>query len=402
MSDFRELTAQHPQATVQQTKEALQEEARRLGFARAGVTGAVSPPGLEHFHQWLASGYAGEMEYLANRREAYHHPRHVLEGVRSLLVLLYPYRTAEPQNPTPGQGRLSQYGWGLDYHDVIRKKLHQLGDLLRTAHPQARTRGVVDTAPLLEGEFAQLAGLGWIGKNTLLLNRQLGSWFFLAALLTDLELPADEPFRTDHCGTCTACLDACPTEAFVGPYVLDARRCISYLTIELRGPIPKNLRPAIGDWVLGCDLCQTVCPWNSKSPFVEQADLRPRRGHNPLELMGLFALSDEEFRQRFRGTPLWRPRRRGILRNAAVVLGNQRYRPAVSTLLDPLDDADSVVRGAVAWALGQIGGTEAVEALDGRLARETDKEVIQELQEALAWAQSRLASFGVDQEKPSS
>ena len=200
----------------------------------AGVCPAAAPAGIDRFQEWLAAGYAGQMHYLPDRAAAYEHPRHVLEGARSIVMLAMVYRTAEPSEPPPGSGRISRYAWGSDYHDLIRGRLNELADFLQRESPAAKARGVVDTAPLFEREFAELSGLGWVGKNTLLLNRQLGSWFFLAALLTDLELEYDAPQATDHCGTCRACLDACPTGAFVAPYLLDARRCISYLTIELR------------------------------------------------------------------------------------------------------------------------------------------------------------------------
>jgi len=210
---------------------------------------------------------------------------------------------------------------------------------------------------LLEREFAQLAGLGWIGKNTLLLNKSFGSWFFLAALLTDQELVYDEPHATDHCGTCRACLDACPTDAFPQPYVLDATKCISYLTIELREQIPETLRAGMGDWVFGCDVCQDVCPWNNRVPTTNEPAFAPRPDNNPLQLAALFYLSDGQFRDRFRKTPLWRPKRRGILRNAAIVLGNQRAQTAVPALTHGLEDPDPLVQDSCRWALQQISNT---------------------------------------------
>src|SRR5687767_13067731 len=218
--------------TVDEITQALKTRARELGFALVGACPAVAPAGASRLEEWLARGYAGDMHYLSERKEAYAHPRFVLEGARSILMLGMPYRTAEPSAAGPGQGRVARYAWGpADYHDVIRGRLHLLADCLRELAPRATTRGVIDTAPLLEREFAQLAGLGWIGKNTLTLSREAGSYFFLAALLTDQDLTYDAPHETDHCGTCTACLDACPTSAFPHPYVLDASRCISYLTI---------------------------------------------------------------------------------------------------------------------------------------------------------------------------
>lgn len=348
----------------------IRKRATELGFTLVGVAGAVAPPGAQKLDEWLARGYAGDMHWLADRRKAYDHPRHVLEGVRSVAMLALPYRTAEPAPVQPGQGGVARYAWGsVDYHDLIRDRLHQLADYLRELAPGAATRGVVDTAPLLEREFAQLAGLGWVGKNTLLLNREAGSYFFLAALLTDAELAVDAPHAADHCGTCTACLDACPTQAFPQPYVLDASRCISYLTIEHRGMIAEELRPGIGDWLFGCDVCQDVCPWNAHTasrvvPDPGQRDRRPSPfaplpTNNPLDLTALFDLTEADFRERFRHTPLWRPHRRGLLRNAAIVLGNQRASAAISALTKGLADEEPLVREACAWALAQIRGPES-------------------------------------------
>src|SRR5215213_3164023 len=229
------------------TTDELKRRASELGFSLCGVCPAVAPPGAARLDEWLAAGYAGQMHYLADRRDAYRDPSRVLDGARSIVMLAMSYRTAEPAQPDAGQGRVSRYAWGeADYHDLIHERLDQMAGLLRDRVPQARVRGVVDTAPLLEREFAQLAGLGWIGKNTLLLSRDEGSWFFLAALLTDIELTYDAPHETDHCGRCRACLDACPTDAFPQPYVLDASRCISYLTIELREAIPSEMRMGMG------------------------------------------------------------------------------------------------------------------------------------------------------------
>jgi epoxyqueuosine reductase len=307
------------------------------------------------------------MDYIAARQEAYEHPRHVLDGVRSVLMLGMPYRTVKPRPPQPGQGLISRYAWGDgDYHDMIHGRLRRLVGWLKARVPGADARGVVDTAPLLEREFAQLAGLGWVGKHTLLINKPAGSYFFLAALLTDVELEPDEPFTADHCGTCRACLDACPTQAFPQPYVLDATRCISYLTIELRDSIPVDLRPGIGEWLFGCDVCQEVCPWNeaaqrraaTESTPTQAWDVAPvffpAADANPIDLVGLFELDDDAFRRRFRHTPLWRAKRRGILRNAAIVLGNQRAKEAVPALTKGLSDPEPIVREACAWALERI------------------------------------------------
>lgn len=361
----------------------LKTAAAELGFALAGICPAVTPPGLPRLHDWLAAGYAGEMAYLANRAEAYADPGRVLAGARSIVMLAMNYRTREPAETIEGAGRVSRYAWGIDYHDVIHDRLQRLAAQFLEWSPRSKARGVVDSAPLLEREFAQLAGLGWIGKNTLLLNRAQGSWFFLAALLTDAELSYDEPSTTDYCGTCTACLDACPTEAFVAPYVLDSRRCISYLTIEQRGAIPEALRGAIGDWLFGCDICQEVCPWNRRAPVVTTPEFQPKEELHPTQLHAWFHWSDEQFRHLFRDTPLWRARRRGLLRNAAIVLGNQQSTSSIEPLSLGLNDAEPLIRGASAWALGRIGGVQSLSLLQSRLTVEADEEVRGEIQTAL-------------------
>ncbi|MGH7199203.1 MAG: tRNA epoxyqueuosine(34) reductase QueG, partial [Planctomycetaceae bacterium] len=334
---------------------AVKAEAHRLGFDLVGITPAARPTGFDELRDWLRRGYAGEMHYMDRREDAYEHPRHVLDGVRSVIMLAMNYRTAEPP---PSGARVSRYAWGDgDYHDVLRGKLKELANVLHESRPGCRTRGVVDTAPLLERDFARLAGLGWFGKNTLLINKHAGSWLFLAALLTDVALEHDAPHETAHCGTCTRCLDACPTDAFPEPYVLDARRCISYLTIELRDrPVPFALREGMGEWLFGCDVCQDVCPWNRKAPISTEPAFQPSPDLAPADAVALLRLSDEEFRERFGHTPLARPGRAGLLRNAAIVLGNRRDPAAVPALIDALHDDEPLIRGAAAWALGRIGG----------------------------------------------
>jgi epoxyqueuosine reductase len=362
----------------------LKAEAQRLGFDLCGVCPAVVPPGaIDHFRQWLAAGYAGEMHYLADRAEAYADVGRVLDGAQSIVMLAMNYRTHEPAVTPSGHGKVSRYAWGSDYHVLIRARLGTLADWLKRASPGAKVRGVVDTAPLLEREFAQLAGLGWIGKNTLLLNKQTGSWFFLAALLTDVELEIDAAHATDHCGTCRACLDACPTGAFVDAYVLDARRCISYLTIELRNAIPRELREGVGEWLFGCDVCQDVCPWNHRAPVSDERGFAARAGTNPIELAPLFEMDDAAFRRRFRDTPLWRAKRRGLLRNAAIVLGNRLVENTLPALAHGLNDDEALVRGACAWALGRFESRVATPQLISRLEVELDSTVRDEIQESL-------------------
>lgn len=332
---------------------ALKSEAMRLGFDLVGACPAVSPPHLAAFSQWLSAGYAGQMRWLPERAEAYSHPRNVLEGSVSLLVLATGYRTAESQPAEAGCGRVSRYAWGRDYHDVIHERLKRLAELHRRLAPDAAVRGVVDTAPLIERDFAQLAGLGWIGKNTMLIHPSLGSYTFLAVLLSGAELIYDQPWQADRCGTCRACLDACPTGALVDAYRLDARQCISYLTIELKESVPDELRPLMGEWVFGCDMCQEVCPWNRHAAFSREPAFAPNRGTNPLDLAALLELDDAGFREQFRGTPLARAKRSGLLRNAAIVLGN-RPAPGTRPALDRgSNDADPVVREACVKALSE-------------------------------------------------
>jgi epoxyqueuosine reductase len=331
----------------------LKAESQRLGFGLAGATAVIALPRIAALHRWLADGFAGEMQYIPRRAAAYEHPGHVLDGARSLLMLATAYRTEEPAEPAAGQGMIARYAWGTDYHDEIRARLHVLVDFHRELTPGAAVRGVVDTAPLVEREFAELAGLGWVGKNTLLLNRALGSWFFLAALLTSETLAYDEPMGTGHCGTCRACIDACPTGAIVEPYRLDARKCISYLTIELREPIPIEQRESIGARIFGCDICQEVCPFNRRPPPTTEPAFQPRPDSNPIDLAELLGMDETGFRQRFRGSPVLRARRRGLLCQAAYALGNRPDIKALPALVEGLCDSDQAVREACAWALAR-------------------------------------------------
>ncbi|MCH7687588.1 MAG: tRNA epoxyqueuosine(34) reductase QueG [Planctomycetes bacterium] len=368
----------------------IKTEAQRIGFELVGIAPAVTPSGFHDFQQWLNRGYAGEMDYLPRREDAYEHPRHVLDGVKSIVMLGANYNTAKPQAAGPNEGAVSRYASGsTDYHDVLKNKLDQLADFLHEQQPGCRTRGVVDTAPLLERDFARLAGLGWFGKNTLLINKKLGSWLFLAALLTDVELEYDQPHESSHCGNCTRCLDACPTDAFPEPYVLDARKCISYLNIELRDPIPVELREGMGEWLFGCDICQEVCPWNNKAPLSEEPAFQPIQDLSPVDAVELLQLTDEQFRERFRHTPLWRPKRAGLLRNAAIVLGNRGNERAVPVLIDALNDSEPMIRGAAAWALGKLGGKQAATALQSRLTIEENEDVSDEIRSALIMIDER-------------
>jgi len=341
----------------------IKEQARALGFELVGIAPAAPADDFDRLREWLDQGFAGEMGYMHEHAQARRHPSSILPGVRSVVMLGMNYhpadgsvaeRSAAKACAVQGFGKVARYARGKDYHKILRNRLNQLLCWLQGEVPHCRGRGVVDTAPLLERDFARRAGLGWLGKNTMLLNKELGSYLFLAALLLDLELQPDPAHETSHCGTCTACLDACPTQAFVGPGVLDARRCISYLTIELKGSIPLPLREPIADWLFGCDICQEVCPWNDKAPAGQEPAFQSDSNLESVNLVELLGLSPEEFRTRFRGTALTRAKRRGLLRNAAVILGNQGDPCALSALERALHDEEPLVREAAEWAIDRI------------------------------------------------
>jgi epoxyqueuosine reductase len=349
--------------------ERLKAEARRLGFDAVGIAPAVTPPGYPDFLRWLEAGHGADMGYLQRQEPGRSHPSSILDGVRSVVMLSVVYgandRDAGTQRDAPSAGKVARYARGADYHRVLWDKLGSLLDWLKGERPEARGRAIVDTAPLLERDFARLAGLGWIGKNTMLISRKLGSFTFLGALLTDLELAYDAPNPANHCGTCTRCLDACPTEAFVGPYELDARRCISYWTIEHRGPIPDPEAEQLHGWVFGCDVCQDVCPWNRKAPSGRMPELDSRPGWAGPDLIRWLNDDPATWRDRLKGTAASRAKRTGLLRNAALVLGTRGSTEAVENLAARLRDPgeDPVVRAASAWALGRIATDAAREAL---------------------------------------
>ena len=375
--------------TPSEITQSLQKQAKAYGFELFGTCPAVKPTGFSDLVHWIDAGYAGEMQYFEDRKQAYSDPNHVLDGVTGIVMLGMNYQTARPSPTQPGQARVARYAWGDgDYHDLIHQRLKQLKKYATQLVPNALVRGVVDTAPLLEREFAQLAGIGWSAKNTMLISKTHGSWFLLAGLLVNFPLHFDLPFVADHCGTCTACMDACPTDAFVRPHQLDATQCISYLTIEHRSPIPEHLREGVGDWLFGCDVCQEVCPWNSKATLATEPFFQPRSEINPFNVRDLFSIDEDEFRVRFRKTPMWRAKRRGLVRNAAIVLGNQPHPDNVPPLILGLNDCEPLVRGASAWALGRQPTADAGEILTNRQRIVEDPIVREELTAALAAAKS--------------
>jgi epoxyqueuosine reductase len=353
--------------TIQDLSDGLKAEARRVGFDDVGIAPAVAAPGHSHLIHWLESGHEAGMQYMRRNAAQRAHPDALLEGVRSVVVLSMVYGHNDPETgpAAPSRGKVARYARGGDYHRVLWDKLESLMEWLRAQRPTIRGRAVADTAPLLERDFARLAGLGWIGKNTLLIGRRLGSFTVLGALLVDAELAYDAPHHPDHCGTCTRCLEACPTQAFVGPYELDSRRCISYWTIEHKGVLSEPEAGELNGWVFGCDICQDVCPWNRKAPSGREQALLPREEWTDPDLIEWFNLGADDWKARLKGTALSRSKRTGLLRNAALVLGTRGVTEAIAPLVAHLEDRseDAIVRASAAWALGRIGTTESRAAL---------------------------------------
>jgi epoxyqueuosine reductase len=360
--------------------------AHELGFDLVGFAAAEPFDRWAFYSRWLANGYAGAMGYLVDRREQRRSPTELLPGCRTVVCVAQNYHAGAAAAPGRLEGWISRYAWGEDYHTEMKGRALRLLEALRgLGGPGTEGRVFVDTGPILEREAAMRAGLGFIGKNTCLISPKLGSWVFLGEVLTTLELEPDPP-ATPHCGRCTRCLDACPTRAFVGPYLLDATRCISYLTIELRGPIPVELRAPIGTHVFGCDICQEVCPWNRFARPAAGQSYLPRDGLRAPELIRLMELDLEGYRRLFKNSPVKRAKYVGLRRNVAVALGNTGAKEAVPALIRALSDPEPLVRRHVAWALGRLGGAEARAALAGRLSVETDPDVGAEIRDALASA----------------
>ncbi|HET8654328.1 MAG TPA: tRNA epoxyqueuosine(34) reductase QueG [Longimicrobiaceae bacterium] len=382
----------------------IREWARELGFDAAGIAPLGPDPAGAAYARWVEAGYAGEMGYLsredavAKRRD----PRLVVPDARSAVVVArnyYPEHEEPDLARDPSLGLFARYARNDDYHDLLKERLIALQERISAELLPVHGRAYVDTGPVLERDLAVRAGLGWAGRNTLLIRPGAGSYCFLGTVLLDVELDYDAPFELDHCGTCTRCVDACPTGALLGrdehgAPVLDARRCISYLTIELKGPIPRDLRPLIGNRVYGCDICQEVCPHNSPKfvRITSEEAFWPRQGVHGERLIELMGMTQEEFSRRFKNSPVKRAKRRGLLRNVAVALGNWGSPEAVPVLVGALSDDEPLVRGHAAWALGAISAspdcppevaTEIAAELVSRLTSEEDAGVREEISSAL-------------------
>jgi epoxyqueuosine reductase len=360
----------------------IKRRALELGFDLIGIAPAEKPAHAEFYLEWLERGHAGEMAYLARADAVARRldPKEILPGARSIIVVAMNYDDGD-DGPTddPSRPVIARYARGLDYHLVFEEKLQRMVDSLSDLSGGARSRCYVDYGPVLERDHAQRAGLGWIGKNTVLIHPNAGSYLFLGEIITDAELSFSEPFLPDHCGTCERCIEACPTGAIRAPRELDSRLCISYLTIELRDPIPRQLRPLIGNRIFGCDICQDVCPWNKEAPRSSEPRFKPRENITGLDLIELMSLTDDQFRDLYSDTPLARAKREGFLRNVAVALGNWGDPTAMPALLGALDDDSPLIRGHAAWALGRLENPTAIEALEAHLGQESDTWVRSEI-----------------------
>ena len=365
----------------------IQTRANKLGFELVGITPAAHSETIARYRQWIENGYAGKMHYLEKHLSLKTDVRQLLAEAKSVISLAMNYYTFDPPKAlaeNPGRGQISRYAWGDDYHELIRKRLLELVEFIKqTAENELKTRVCVDTAPVIEREYAQKAGIGWIGKNTNLIHWRSGSWYFLSEILVSIALESETPPLRGSCGTCTRCIDECPTDAIVEPNLLDSRLCISYLTIELRESIPKQLRPKMGNLIFGCDICQEVCPWNSKAGPTTEPAFHPREGNLAPKLLSLINMTQQEFSRRFKGSPIKRAKRRGFLRNVLVAIGNWGEQRAVPSLKGALKDDDPLIRSHAAWALGRIGGGTARQILRKRLTFETEPMVITEIQDAL-------------------
>ena len=370
-------------------KSQVKEYALELGFDVVGIASAEAfsdheSIALERLHSGLMDGLPWYTESRVRRGSD---PEGLLPGAKSIISVGLSYLVSDEDENEPDVhgGKVARYSWGDDYHKVIKARLKTMVEGLsqRLGRP-VQARWYVDDGPMLDRAVAQRSGIGWFGKNTNILTSSHGSWVFLGHVVTDLELEADPPLKKT-CGSCVRCIVACPTGAIVAPYVIDNARCISFLTIENRGPIPRQLRPLMYDWVFGCDICQDVCPVNVKAAYTREQAFKVRRFAS-LELVALLEMTEEQFRERFQNSPIKRAKRVGLQRNACVALGNSGDAAAVPALARALRDGESLVRGHSAWALGRIGGQNAIEALEGALSLEQEPRVVEEIDAALVEA----------------
>ncbi len=356
----------------------IRREARRLGFFKTGVARASQLPHADRFDQWLSAGMHAEMMYMERQAERRKDPSLVLQGVRSILVLGMNYHFEDGGTNDPLKGEISRYARGDDYHILMSARLAALSRFIADQAPGVGSLWYVDIGPVMEKVWGAHSSLGWMGKHSSLVTREAGSWFFTGVLLLDIELEYDAPAK-DYCGTCTRCIEACPTKAIVGPYVVDARLCISYLTIEHRGFIPRSLRPLIGSRIFGCDCCQEVCPWNRFAKPSGESAFVPRHGHCAPDLEALAGLTPRTFAALFKHSPILRAKRDGFVRNVMVALGNSGRPETAETLETRLKDESPLVRGHAAWGLARVAGAAAAKALSEAYWKEADPAAREEI-----------------------
>ena len=365
--------------TVTEKTLRIERFAKELGFDGFGVTREVPAKSVEKYKNWLSLGYEGEMSYMRRNVEKRSNLDLVLSGVKSVVCLRTNYLTADKGMEfihDKEHGDISLYALNEDYHDVLAQRHQKLEKKIKEEFSGCQTKPYVDTGPILEKSLAKNAGLGWIGKHTNLITENVGSYYFLSEILVDAVMEPSEP-SLDKCGTCRSCIDICPTQAIVAPYILDSRKCISYLTIELKGVIPLEFRKAMGNHIYGCDDCQIVCPWNSFAVKTDEESFRARDGS--FQLIELMRLNDEAFSKRFKKSPVKRTKRRGLLRNVAVALGNSGNLSAVGPLIDALSDHEPLIRAHVVWALGELLGKKALPILNKTLTNEEEDIVKNEI-----------------------
>ena len=357
----------------------IENLAKELGFDGFGVTRVLPSKSIRNYKEWLNLNYQGEMSYMRRNAEKRSSLDMVLSGVQSVVCLRTNYLTEDKDMSFVNEkkrGDISLYALNEDYHKVLIQRHQKLEEKIKEEFGGCRTKIYIDTGPILEKPLAQSAGLGWVGKHTNLITENVGSYYFISEILVDVPLKVSEP-SLDQCGTCRSCIDICPTKAIVAPYILDSRKCISYLTIELKGVIPLEFRKAIGNHIYGCDDCQIVCPWNSFAVKTDEESFRARDGS--FQLIELMRLDDEAFRKRFKNSPVKRTKRRGLLRNVAVALGNSDDPFAVSPLIDALSDHEPLIRAHVVWALGELIGEKALPILNKNLKNEEEQIVKDEI-----------------------
>ena len=375
----------------------IQRKAGELGFELVGMVPVAPSETHRIYKDWLKKGYAGDMAYLKRHLPLKEDLRTLLPQAVSLVALAFNYHTGDHPEIDGSRGKISRYAWGDDYHELIHERLRLLREYI---HGDLRlgeeSRGFVDSGPVLEREYAWKAGLGWFGKHSNLIHWKKGSWLFLAELLLDIPLEPGQPFTRVGCGSCTRCIEACPTDAIVANREVDSRRCISYLTIELKGSIPEELRSGMGSWIFGCDICQEVCPWNRKAPLSREPGFQPGTNNAVPELAQLMELNESEFQKRFRNSSVLRTKRRGLLRNVAVSLGNWGHPDAIPALRLGLHDLEPLVRAHAAWGLGRISDGSVPGILEEVLKTEKDPEVFGEVRAALSsWKREKDLENGI-------